>query len=175
MLKKLLIITGLLSLTACSSNSSTSEYAPQQRDDVKLTQFIQDLRTNKPYNDEVVYSPATSKKLNSIYREWAGTRYRLGGTTKSGIDCSAFMQTTFIKTYGLALPRTTSEQQHVGKRINKSELKQGDLVFFRKNRHVGVYIGNGQFMHASSSQGVTISSLNESYWSRNYTQSRRVL
>ena len=172
MLKKIFIIIGLVGLAACSN---TSNNIAQQPNDAELTKLINNLKTNKPHNDEIVYSPATDKKLNQIYRKWAGTRYRLGGTTKSGIDCSAFMQTTFIKTYGLSLPRTTSEQQHVGKRINKSELQQGDLVFFRKNRHVGVYIGNGKFMHASSSQGVTISSLNERYWSRNYTQSRRVL
>ena len=57
------------------------------------------------------------------------------------------------------MPRSTAEQRHLGRKINKSELKKGDLVFFRKNNHVGVYIGNNQFMHASTGQGVTISSL----------------
>ena len=115
------------------------------------------------------------KQLANVYQEWAGTRYRLGGLTKGGIDCSGFMQTTFLKAYGLALPRSTSEQRHVGTKIEKSELKVGDLVFFRKNKHVGVYIGGDKFMHSSTSRGVIIESLNDDYWARTYTQSRRVL
>ena len=75
----------------------------------------------------------------------------------------------------MELPRSTSEQLYLGRQIQKHELRKGDLVFFRRNNHVGVYIGNNQFMHASSSQGVTISSLDEDYWSRTYTQSRRVM
>ena len=90
-----------------------------------------------------------------------------GGSTKRGIDCSAFMQTAFLDAYGVELPRTTSEQRYLGRQIQKHELRKGDLVFFRRNNHVGVYIGNNQFMHASSSQGVTISSLDEDYWARN--------
>ena len=98
-----------------------------------------------------------------------------GGTSKHGIDCSAFMQTAFLDAYGMELPRSTSEQRYLGRQIQKHELRKGDLVFFRRNNHVGVYIGNNQFMHASTSQGVTISSLDEDYWSRTYTQSRRVM
>ena len=60
---------------------------------------------------------------------------------KRGIDCSAFMQTTFSEAFGIELPRSTAEQRYLGKQISKSELKKGDLVFFRKNNHVGVYIG----------------------------------
>ena len=84
------------------------------------------------------------------------------------------MQEIFSRAYSIKLPRSTSEQQSVGKSIQKSQLKLGDLVFFRKNGHVGVYLGDGRFMHASTSEGVTISSLNEDYWQRHYTQSRRV-
>ncbi|VTU07954.1 lipoprotein [Actinobacillus indolicus] len=116
-----------------------------------------------------------SQKVLSVYRNWAGTRYRLGGTTKAGIDCSAFVKTTMSSAFNLHLPRSTAEQKSVGRSISKSDLRPGDLVFFRKNHHVGVYIGGGKFVHASSSRGVTTSSLSESYWARNYTQSRRVL
>ena len=79
------------------------------------------------------------------------------------------MQTAFLDAYGMELPRSTSEQRYLGRQIQKHELRKGDLVFFRRNSHVGVYIGNNQFMHASTSQGVTISSLDEDYWSRTYT------
>lgn len=114
-------------------------------------------------------------KVLSVYHDWVGTRYRFGGTTKAGIDCSAFVQVIMSNAFNMHLPRATTGQRNVGKSISKSELRPGDLVFFRKNSHVGVYIGNGKFVHSSSSQGVTTSTLSDSYWSRNYTQSRRVL
>lgn len=116
-----------------------------------------------------------SQKVLSAYRHWAGTRYRMGGTTKAGIDCSAFVKATMSSAFNVNLPRTTAEQRSVGRSISKSDLRPGDLVFFRKNKHVGVYVGGGKFVHSGSSTGVTIASLSNSYWSRNYTQSRRVL
>lgn len=116
-----------------------------------------------------------SSRINSVYHNWVGTRYRMGGTTKAGIDCSAFVREVMGKAFNKSMPRSTAEQRHVGHSISKSDLRPGDLVFFRKNNHVGVYIGNGKFVHASSSRGVTTSSLSESYWSRTYTQSRRVI
>ncbi|MDD0824397.1 NlpC/P60 family protein [Mannheimia sp. AT1] len=114
-------------------------------------------------------------RINSVYNNWKGTRYRLGGTTKSGIDCSAFVREVMSKAFNKSMPRSTAGQRHVGRSISKADLRPGDLVFFRRNNHVGVYIGNGKFVHASSSRGVTTSSLSERYWSRNYTQSRRVI
>lgn len=179
MLKRILVIIALSMFATACANSS--RLAQNSRDDAQLSGFIANLeksergavhhklRTNRPaglFGD---------KALSGVYSEWAGTRYRMGGTSKQGIDCSAFMQTTFSAAYGIELPRSTAEQRHLGRQINKSELKKGDLVFFRKNNHVGIYIGNNQFMHASTSQGVTISSLDEDYWARTYTQSRRIM
>lgn len=116
-----------------------------------------------------------ASKVLSAYRQWAGTRYRLGGTTKAGIDCSAFVKAAMNSAFNLHLPRSTAQQKYSGKAISKKELRPGDLVFFRKNHHVGIYVGGGKFVHASSSRGVTTSSLSEKYWARTYTQSRRVL
>lgn len=117
----------------------------------------------------------SSQKVNEVYRQWAGTRYRLGGTGANGIDCSAFVQKAMSGAFNLHLPRSTAEQRYSGRSISKSDLQPGDLVFFRKNHHVGVYIGGGKFVHSSSSRGVTTSSLSENYWARTYAQSRRVL
>ncbi|HGO5823290.1 TPA: NlpC/P60 family protein [Mannheimia haemolytica] len=134
------------------------------------------LLTNRPHNTaQLEHTSGNSSRISSVYRNWAGTRYRMGGTTKAGIDCSAFVREVMDKAFSKDMPRSTAEQRHVGHSISKSDLRPGDLVFFRKNNHVGVYIGNGKFVHASSSRGVTTSSLSESYWSRNYTQSRRVI
>ncbi|MDH2926953.1 endopeptidase [Lonepinella koalarum] len=177
MLKKILIIASVTVLAACSNTSRQAGVVSQQNND-QLTTSMNGLRTNKPslsMSQSSSHASGLNKDLALVYNQWAGTRYRMGGTSSRGIDCSAFMQETFAAAFGMSLPRSTSEQQRLGQRIQKSELKQGDLVFFRKNRHVGVYIGNGQFMHSSSSQGVTISSLSEAYWARTYTQSRRVL
>jgi cell wall-associated NlpC family hydrolase len=108
---------------------------------------------------------------------WLGTPYRWGGTTRRGIDCSAFVQQLMRATFDIELPRTTATQIHRGERIAKSDLIPGDLVFFRRRgvRHVGVYMGNDEFIHASSSRGVTVSKLSSTYYTRHYWQSRRVL
>ncbi|WP_115608541.1 NlpC/P60 family protein [Actinobacillus ureae] len=118
---------------------------------------------------------SATQKVNKIYRKWAGTRYRLGGEGHNGIDCSAFVQKTMLGAFNIDLPRSTAEQRYSGRSISKSELRPSDLVFFRRNNHVGVYIGGGKFVHASTSQGITTSSLSERYWARNHTQSRRVM
>lgn len=129
----------------------------------------------KPSDVDKSFSTSAAQRVNEIYRKWAGTRYRLGGEGYNGIDCSAFVQKAMLAAFNLDLPRSTAEQRYSGHAISKSELRPGDLIFFRRNNHVGVYIGKGKFVHASSSQGVTTSSLSERYWARNYTQSRRVL
>ena len=108
---------------------------------------------------------------------WIGIPYRWGGTTRRGIDCSAFVQQYVRQNLGIELPRTTAFQRYEGVEIDKTELQAGDLVFFRRRgiRHVGVYLSDGEFIHASSSRGVTISNLDESYWTRHYWMSRRIL
>lgn len=179
MLKKIIALTSVLFVAACSSSPEVGEasFSTTAQHDTELTAFIGTLKTNRPNQLLVVSksSKASIQKLAQVYNQWAGTRYRMGGTTRRGIDCSAFMQETFAAAFGMSLPRSTREQRYLGRQIQKHQLQQGDLVFFRGNNHVGVYMGNNKFMHASSSQGVTISSLDESYWSRTYTQSRRIL
>lgn len=177
MFKRIFIIFSALMLVACSANSHSQQAVKQKEqysNSEQLTRLISSLKTNQPNNVNNETS-VKSAQLNKIYKQWVGTRYRLGGDDKRGIDCSAFMQQTFSQVYGIELPRSTAQQRNIGTKIQKNELKQGDLVFFRGNRHVGVYLGNGKFMHASTSQGVTISSMNEQYWARTYTQSRRIL
>jgi lipoprotein Spr len=103
--------------------------------------------------------------------EWYGTRYQLGGTTKNGIDCSAFVQTIFISTFGITLPRTAREQYKYVKLISSTRLKEGDLLFFNTMggvSHVGIYLQNNKFVHASVSGGVTISDMFDPYYVRHF-------
>ena len=111
--------------------------------------------------------------------DWYGTEYRYGGTDNTGIDCSAFSQKLYGQVYGIELERTAREQRREAERIkHPDDAEEGDLIFFRARRfrvsHVGVYLANGYFVHASSSQGVVISNLNNRYWKRRYAGCGRI-
>ncbi len=108
---------------------------------------------------------------------WYGIRYRMGGTTKKGIDCSAFTKGLMAEVYGLEIQRTAREQYKNCEHIKKDELMEGDLVFFNTRggvSHVGVYVTNGHFVHSSSSGGVAISKLEDAYYSRRFIGGGRV-
>lgn len=116
--------------------------------------------------------------LLAQYREWRGTPYKLGGNSKAGIDCSAFVQQTLARHFRIEVPRTTGEQVRLGEEVDRRSPKVGDLLFFRtgySTRHVGLYVGGGQFLHASTKMGVTISRLDDIYWRKTFWQVRRVM
>lgn len=103
--------------------------------------------------------------------EWYGTRYRYGGTTKSGIDCSAFVQAVYLSAFAMSLPRTARDQYRQSRIISATEMKTGDLVFFNTTggiSHVGIYLQNNKFIHASTSYGVTISDMFDPYYLRRF-------
>ncbi len=109
-------------------------------------------------------------------------RYRYGGTDAiRGLDCSAFTGTVYSRVFGIRLPRTSRAQFTMGKKVSRDNLAVGDLVFFKTMRgrspvsHVGIYIGNGYFAHASRKRGVTVTSLNKAYYARTYVSSRRII
>ncbi|ADO47789.1 bifunctional murein DD-endopeptidase/murein LD-carboxypeptidase [[Enterobacter] lignolyticus] len=163
-------------LSACSSTNTAknmhSETHAVGMDDPSSLQASQDEFESMVRNLDV------KSRLMEQYASWKGVRYRLGGDTRRGIDCSAFVQRTFRDQFGMELPRSTSEQQEMGRSIKRTQLRTGDLVLFRAGstgRHVGIYIGNNQFVHASTSSGVTISSMDEPYWNKRYNEARRVL
>lgn len=118
-------------------------------------------------------------KLIDFLENWYGTRYRMGGADKSGIDCSAFVQTFMMFMYNVSMPRTSREQYFQCDRILKSDLQEGDLVFFRTQRkkgitHVGIYLRNNKFVHASTSSGVMISDMNEAYFAQRFASAGRI-
>lgn len=109
--------------------------------------------------------------LYGFIEDWYGVRYCMGGSDKSGIDCSGFVQQLYEQVFGTDLLRTATEQFTNCSFVRETEeLHEGDLVFFKihskRITHVGVYLANNYFVHASTSKGVMISSLNEPYWSR---------
>jgi cell wall-associated NlpC family hydrolase len=109
--------------------------------------------------------------------EWYGTRYRLGGVSRSGIDCSAFVQAIYLSAFAVSLPRTAREQYKTSRIISATELKEGDLVFFNTTggiSHVGIYLQNNKFIHASSSYGVIISDMFDPYYVRRFVGAGRV-
>ncbi len=134
---------------------------------------------------EKATDPAVSsarKQLEAVLRaeiaDWQGVRHVMGGNGKSGTDCSGLVQRIFADALNVWTPRTTAQLKKFGTRVRRSSLAAGDLVFFRpegKERHVGIFLDEDQFAHVSSSRGVMISRLSESYWSRYYTGGRRVL
>ena len=114
----------------------------------------------------------------SYYQNWRGTPYRMGGGNKRGVDCSAFVQNAYQDVYRISLPRTTDAQEDQGRRVLRRNLREGDLVFFKTGwfrRHVGIYVGDQRFIHASPTAGVTQSSLKNGYWDKHYWKAKRVL
>lgn len=123
-------------------------------------------------------SANSSSSLISSARNYLGIPYKYGGATTSGFDCSAYTQRVF-KDVGISIPRTTGGQYGLGTPVSKSNLQVGDLVFFnttgRGVSHVGIYIGNSNFIHASTSKGVSIASINDPYyWGKRYLGAKRV-
>ncbi|ENM5787159.1 C40 family peptidase [Vibrio metoecus] len=115
--------------------------------------------------------------FSSVFTEWRGVPYQFGGNNKNGIDCSAFVQIAYRDAWQLSLPRTTESQAQTGQLIKYEHAQYGDLVFFKTSRtniHVGVYLGNKQFMHASTSKGVIISRIDNPYWAAKFWQFRRI-
>jgi probable lipoprotein NlpC len=112
--------------------------------------------------------------------EYLDTRYLWGGTTKRGIDCSGFVQAVMYQALGVSLPRTSSEQSNVGEDVKISDLKFGDLLFFDTRgrgrvSHVGIYLGDGYFVHSGSKTGVAVASLESEFYSRVFLKAKRVL
>ncbi|OOF35632.1 C40 family peptidase [Rodentibacter heidelbergensis] len=160
-INRLFFIMITLSLFACSSgNQEREEYAINYKGRIDDPIMAITLLSEQQY-------------------EWAGTPYVLGGQSRRGIDCSGFVQKTFFDRFNITLPRTTKDQAKYGKLIHKEEIQTGDLIFFKTGRgpngyHVGIYVKNGQFLHASTKGGVIYSSIHSPYWTKTFWQVRRI-
>jgi lipoprotein Spr len=139
----------------------------------------------KPVNIKVDTKPTKTAsnvkrrtRLMNQYQNWKGTRYRLGANSHKAIDCSALTRRLYKDAFAVNLPRTTTGQLRKGSKAKRTAPRVGDLVFFKTGRvqkHVGIYIGDNRFIHASRRKGVTISQLSNPYWNNHLLAVRRVL
>lgn len=174
----LLIISGFY-LTGCGiSNRATlpEEQTPSQTE----TRAENDEPIPMAMNISSSIENLTSieRQLQNAHQQWKGTPYRYGGNGDNGIDCSAFTQTVFRDFFDRNLPRHTSGQLQIGSGIRRRSIQTGDLIFFKTGRqslHVGISMGDGDFLHASVSSGVMISNIRDKYWAVRYLGARRVL
>jgi cell wall-associated NlpC family hydrolase len=164
---------------AAADNSTTSKYSAPTSSKPLRTVAIEDagtlhLKFAILLNTEVETVPALP--LLMLMDDWWGTKYRLGGHDRGGIDCSGFTCMLYTQLFQAQLPRTAREQFQAARSIDPSLLKEGDLVFFSNGgsiSHVGFYLQNNKFVHASTSEGVTISDLNDRYWQAKFAGAGR--
>jgi cell wall-associated NlpC family hydrolase len=140
-------------------------------------EFVDSLNFKYAQQLDIPVELITDPALYHFIDDWWGTPYHLGGTSRAGIDCSAFCQTLEESVFHLTLPRTSREQYLQCHKVPVPELQEGDLVFFGTKKgitHVGVYLTNNKFVHASTSGGVMISDLGDEYWSRRFRGAGRM-
>ncbi|WP_207533597.1 C40 family peptidase [Desertivirga arenae] len=172
---KKFIVGFLLVLVSVSSQAQTtkksSEKSTADPDNLAKDYFSQIMG--------IAASATSNVKLYQFVYDWLGTPYRLGGDTEKGIDCSGFAYQLYDKVFNTVIGNNSRNIFSMVNPVNKEELKEGDLVFFKINSksisHVGVYLGDDKFAHASSSRGVMISNLNEAYWRRYYYKGGRLI
>ncbi|MBP5547106.1 MAG: C40 family peptidase [Bacteroidales bacterium] len=126
----------------------------------------------------LTYSPNDNAALYEIVNEWLGVPYLYGGNDRDGIDCSAFVGVVYRQIYGINLHRTSNDMLRDVDLIGRSELREGDIVFFTNSKgkvsHVGVYLKDDLFAHSSTSNGVSVSNLEDSYWQKHFYKGGRV-
>jgi len=154
--------------TRAKQKASPGNTAPDLQSQQELDALVAEVMSE---------APPLRVSLEAQHEDWKGVPYRYGGLSPRGVDCSGFVYLTFLSRLGMQVPRTTTELLKSGEKVRRDDIRVGDLVFFRTgpgNRHVGIYMGNGDFLHASSSQGVMTSSLSNPYWRQRYWQARRL-
>lgn len=176
---KKIILAIALSLSICVVQAQTkvtppqpaaTEKAPDEQDGLVKEYFSQIMG--------VALSTTSNVKLFQFVYDWVGTPYHFGGESRKGIDCSAFTKEVYSKVFNLTIKRNSRDIFSMVSPVSRDDLKEGDLVFFkihsRSISHIGIYLGNNRFAHASS-RGVAISSLDDSYYSRYFYRGGRLL
>jgi len=167
--------------TGAYTKQDINTYVDKHIDELDDTQLNQLWTAYITEGEMPQYTDAGIEKgaIADAFMYWLGTPYKWAGLTEKGIDCSAFVREVFRSSGQMELPRTSRAQYRIGEPVEKEDLLFGDLVFFKTNSrgritHVGIYLSDDLFVHASSRQGVTVSSLSSSYYSRAYRGARRI-
>lgn len=153
------------SLSSCHTSAPRLDYKALAKASVRMG-----IDINKEDN----------RKLYIASAEWIGVPYRAGGDNKRGTDCSGLVSQLYKQVYNIRLSRSTDEQLKESNKVSCRNLREGDLVFFtsraskKRVAHVGIYLKNGKFIHASTSKGVIVSSLNEQYYTQYWLRGGRV-
>ena len=161
-----------LYLISCKHQQSTTKTSELS---TKISSSIK-----KKYAEKLGVSESDIKneKLYQFINDWYGVKYKYGGKDKGGIDCSGLTAALYLAVYKKTISSNTKDLVNEVKKIRESDLKEGDLVFFNTNgksiSHVGVYLQNHKFVHASTKKGVMVSDMNEPYFKQTYVSSGRV-
>ncbi len=207
-MKNLLLVAVALSVFTVTSFTTLAQpkndflkdnNALEYTNSVKYSSAISNSKSNSNYNNisileatescnplQFKYAQILNREVETISNtylynfidEWWAVKYRYGGTTKRGVDCSSYTGQLIYTVFGINLPRTAHEQYAKCNRVNRNDLREGDLVFFNTRggvSHVGVYLSDGYFTHSSCSAGVTISNLADNYYSRKFIGGGRVV
>ena len=196
---RLSFIIVILLLVACSKKTQSGNNSSYYKQEIEKSKQLLAANKNKPAIKtyltaeektkfakllEINEGELKNEKLYYIINKWLGTPYSWGGTTKLGVDCSAYVQDVFQKAYKVELPRTSNEQFNYDIKAhfkNQKYLQQGDLLFFRLRfddkvvSHVGIYLQNGKFTGSNSPHGVQIADLNTKYWQSRFVSGARLL
>jgi len=180
-LSKTLLVVLLVCVASCSGKKKDRSFDSKWNKNNQEQQVKK--KPSKKTTTKSVARKSTSSDANKIIaygKRFMGTPYYYGGTSaKTGFDCSGFVNHAYKGVYGKSpLPRSAGQIVKLGKYVSKSKLQKGDLVFFntlgRSYSHIGIYVGDGKFLHSSTSKGVTISALSNVYYKPKYETARRV-
>ncbi|UUY07950.1 NlpC/P60 family protein [Pseudomonas sp. J452] len=180
-----LVPLALISLLAACAGQVPQQPIEQLAVEPEPVEYISDEQMMADITDDKPYAlPQLADSILSQGLSLVGTKYRFGGTSvKSGFDCSGFIGYLFREEAGMQLPRSTREMINLdAPLVAREELEPGDIIFFNNRgrgrvSHAGIYLGDDQFIHSSSSRsgGVRIDSLDDSYWNRSYMEAKRAL
>ena len=165
--------------TSAIDDSSDPDEIPPSESKYDISALLKKYTNNSAKSELTADQLNTREKILMEIIKYLDTPYKYGGNSKNGIDCSAFTKDVYNKALSIELDRTARDQYHEGEIVsNRDELQFGDLVFFNTRRwikpgHVGIYIGDDLFAHASTRNGVTVSSLDDEYYAKRYMGARR--
>ena len=171
-------VTGIVTNVTWRALKRAKEKKGRVLPEIKVTPAVDPKNTNLAPFGQAFITKKQGAQIVSTAKGLMGVAYVFGGTSPKGFDCSGLLQYVF-KMNGLSIPRLADEQYQLGRKAQRNQLSAGDLVFFTTYTsgvsHCGIYVGDGKFLHASSSRGVTINSLDDEYWRARFVGAKKLV